>query len=58
MMTAMTRTRAALLPAGIGAVTAIAVLEIADTGWAIIAAGLAGTAAAAFAWQPAAGDEA
>ena len=58
MMTAMTRTRAALLPAGIGAVTAIAVLEIADTGWAIIAAGLAGTAAAAFAWQPTAGDEA
>lgn len=55
MMTAMIRTRAALLPAGIGAVVAVAVLELAGPGWAIIAAGVAGAAAAAVAWRPPAG---
>lgn len=56
MMTAMMRSRAQLLPAAIGAVTALAVFELAGTGWAIIAAGLAGGAAAAAGWRPPPGD--
>ncbi len=52
MMTAMMRSRAAILPAVVGAGVALLVIQIANAGWAIIAAGLAGTLAAALAWRP------
>jgi predicted branched-subunit amino acid permease len=52
MMAAMVKTRAALLPVAIGAATALAVASVADPGWAIIAAGLAGGVVAAMVWRP------
>ncbi len=55
MMAGMIRSRAGLLPAGVGAVTAVAVAQLAGPGPAVIAAGLAGTCAAALAWRPAPG---
>jgi predicted branched-subunit amino acid permease len=52
MMARMLRHRTALLPAILGAGVAVAVFELAGTGWAIIAAGLAGAFAAAAIWRP------
>jgi predicted branched-subunit amino acid permease len=52
MMTAMIRGRASLLPAGVGAVTAVVVSHYANPGSAIIAAGVAGMIVAALAWRP------
>lgn len=51
MMATMMRTGSQLLPAAIGAVTALGVFELAGAGWAVIAAGAAGGAAAAAVWR-------
>ncbi len=51
MMAGMMKTRAAAVPAVVGAATAVAVLPLAGPGWAIIAAGLLGGGMAAALWR-------